>query len=258
MTAQAPDQIENHAANVDFGELALYGIIRGDVTTNHGWGDRYTFETNPTFPDDNKTCSALWRGYIAEFTLAANGTITLDAYRFPFAPNKPRQTVNEQLNGDFWLVMKSTFEGNRVYIPFRSGVVNSSQAEWVVEGGGSLDAIKHPKREKRFEPKNIPIDKPVFIGIVDRVKFDELLDDYPWITLDREIPRIHYWCEMRIDRDGQTLADTKICGSSGGGSGPWMLRPPIEPMVEIGDHVFAVSRLPTNDEIEQQIANEAT
>ncbi len=258
MTVQAPDLIENHSANVDFGELALYGIMKGDVTANHGWGDRYTFENAPAFPDDNKTCSALWRGYIAEFTLSADGTITLDAYCFPFAPNKPRQTVNERLSGDFWLIMKSTFEGNRVYIPFRSGVVNSNEAEWVIEGDESLDTLKHPKREKRFEPKNIPIDPPVFIGIIDRVRFDEDLANYPWITLDRDIPRIHYWCEVRIHRDGQTIADTKICGSSGGGSGPWMLRPPIEPKVEVGDHVFAVSRLPTNDEIEHQMANEAT
>lgn len=258
MTAQAPDHLLNRVANVDFGELALYGVIRGDVTANHGWGERYVFETEPSLPYKNKMCPALWRGYIAEFTIAIDGAITLDAYLFPFAPNKPRQRVHERLFGDFWLVMKSTFEGNRVYVPFRAGVVNENEDEWVIEGNDSLDALKRPKREQRFEPKNVPIDNPVFVGIVKRVTFDELLEGFPKITLDRDLPRIHYWCEMQIHRDGRVIADTKICGSSGGASGPWMLRPPFEPMIDIGDHVFAVSRLPNDCEIKEQMTKEAT
>ncbi len=216
MTAQAPDQLVNRYANVDFGELNLYGVIRGDVTANHGWGERYAFETEPSFPDENKTCSALWRGYIAEFTLTDDGAVTLDAYHFPFAPNKPRQAVNERLFGDFWLVMKSTFEGNRVYIPFRNGIVHEDENEWVIEGDDSLDELKHPKREKSFEPKNVPIDNPVFVGVVERVTFDELLEGYPNDYARSRPSAYHYWCEMRIHRDGRIIADTKICGSSGG------------------------------------------
>lgn len=253
MTVQAPDHLDNQCAAVDFGDLALHAIITGDVAANHGWGDRYAYQVQPRFPDDNRRCSALWRGYIAEFTLAADGSLTLDAYRFPFASNKPRQIVSERLTGDFWLAMKSSFEGNWVYVPFRSGVVVIDENDWVIEGDQSLEILKHPEREEHFEPRNIAIGEPAFVGIVTRVTFDEVFDDYPWVVLDRDIPPAHYWREVQIRRDDRTIAETQICGSSGGGAGPWMLRPPIEPMVQNGDHVFAVTRLPTDDEIKQQI-----
>src|SRR5208337_4470784 len=96
----------------------------------------------------------------------------------------------------------------------------------------SLESLKHPARLKRFKPKNIPIDEPVFVGAISRVKVDKELEDHPWVVIDREIPRIHYWCEVQIRRDNITIVETTICGSSGGGAGPWMLRPPIRPMVQ--------------------------
>lgn len=257
MTAQASDLLDNRYAGVDLGELALYEVVTGDIHTNHGWGNPYPYQNQPSIPKDNKVCSALWRGFVAEFTLASDGSLTLDAYRFPLAPNKPRQVVNERLFGDFWLVMKSDFAGNRVYVPFRAGIV-VAEHDWAIEGSDSLESLKHPRRPKRFEPKNILIEEPVFIGIVSLVRFDELLEDHPWIVIDREIPRARYWCEVQIRRDNAPIAETKICGSSGGGAGPWMLRPPIEPMVQIGDHVFALARLPTDDEIKHQMASNAT
>lgn len=152
--------------------------------------------------------------------------------------------------------MKSNFEGNRVYVPFRAGIISADENKWVIEGNDSLESLKHPKRPKRFEPKNIPIGEPVFIGTISRVKFDEVLEGHPWVVFDREIPQIHYWCEIQIRRDNTPIAETKICGSSGGGA--WMLRPPIEPMVQIGDHAFALARLPSDDEVKQQMADEAT
>ena len=206
----------------------ITGVITGDINANYGWGNRYPFKTQPLIPDDNKVCSALWRGYIAEFTLTPEGPLTLDAYYFPFRTTKPRQLVNERLSGDFWLLMKSAFAGNRVYVPFRTGIIVINENNWAIEGNDSLESLKHPEPE-RFEPKNIPIEEPVFIGIVIRVKFDELLEGYPCVVFDREIPRTHDYCEVQIRRNNAPIAETKICGNSGGGAGPWLLRPPIAP-----------------------------
>jgi hypothetical protein len=258
MTSQASDLLDNRHAAVDFGELALYRVVIGDIHANQGWGDPYPFQNQPAVPKDSTVCSALWRGHVAEFTLASDGSLTLDAYRYPLAPNKPREAVNEHLSGDFWLVMKSSFAGNRVYVPFVAGIIVADEKNWVIEGSEPLESRKHPKRPRRFEPKNVPIGEPVFIGTVSRVRIDEVLEGHPWVVFDREIPRLHYWCEVQIRRDNAPIAETKICGSSGGGAGPWMLRPPIEPMVQVGDRVFAVARLPTDDEIKRQTANEAT
>lgn len=256
MTAQASDQLDNRHGTVDFGELAPFGFVSGEIDANHGWGKPYPFQNQPSIPKDNKVCSALWRGYVAEFTLDSGGSLTLDAYCFPSAPKKPRQAVNERLTGDFWLVMKSNFEGNRVYVPFRAGIIVADENSWLIEGDESLESLKHPKRPKRFEPKNIPVGEPVFIGTVSRVTFNEVLEDHPWVLFDREIPRIHYWCEVQIRRNNTPIAETEICGSSGGTAGPWMFRPPIEPMVQVGDHVYALARLATDDEIKQQMASD--
>ncbi len=153
--------------------------------------------------------------------------------------------------------MKSTFEGNRVYIPFRNGIVHEDENEWVIEGDDSLDELKHPKREKSFEPKNVPFDNPVFVGVVERVTFDELLEGYPNDYARSRPSAYHYWCEMRIHRVGRIIADTKICGSSGGGLGPWMLRPPVGSMIDIGDHVFCRVTTPNDREIREQKTKEA-
>jgi hypothetical protein len=258
MTAQAADALDNRHAAVDFGELRLYGVITGAIPARYGQGTPYPFQTQPSFPKDNQVCSALWRGYIAEFLLAQEGVLTLEAYCFPFAPRKPRQAVGERLTGEFWLGMKSKFAGNRVYVPFRVGIIVAEESKWVIEGDESLESLKRPIRPKRFEPKNIPIGEPLFVGTVIRVKPDEMLKDRWWIVLNRKIPRIHYWCELQIRRDNVPITETKVTGSGGGGAGPWLLQPPIEPVVQIGDQVFALARLPTDDEIKQQMENEAT
>jgi hypothetical protein len=44
MTVQASDLLENQHAAVDFGELAPYGVVTGDIGTNHGWGEPYSFQ----------------------------------------------------------------------------------------------------------------------------------------------------------------------------------------------------------------------
>lgn len=174
MTAQAPDRLESKYEHIDFGELALYAIVQGDVSLNHGWGVRFTFEAKPIFPEDCGISSGLWHGYISEFSIDRNGRLTLDSFLFPTAPGKPRQLVGEKVEGDFWLVMKSDFFGDRVYIPFKDGGVIADESKWIVEGDSTLEGLRRPKRQEPPNPHfKIPLPQPVHIFTVDHVRDDE-------------------------------------------------------------------------------------
>ena len=134
MTAQSPEQLENAHPEIDFGKLYLYRVITGDITANHGWGDPYPFQNQPQLPGDQKPFSALWRGYVGSFHLGADGKLTLKKYTYPNSPTRGKhlqQTVNEELVGDFWLVMKLGFRAPRTYVPFQDGVIVTNRDEWV-------------------------------------------------------------------------------------------------------------------------------
>ncbi len=152
MTAQCPEHLQNHCEAVDFGELALYRVVTGDIESNHGWGTPYPFRNPPSepIPSSAPSClrfdTALHRRYTAEYELANDGTITLVAYRYPLTDGEPRVEVREHLVGDFWLVMKSWFYGERVYVPFRSGSIVTDEKCWIVEGAKSLDTLKYPEQ----------------------------------------------------------------------------------------------------------------
>jgi hypothetical protein len=257
MTAQIPDHLDNDHPTVEFGELSLYGVIVGDITANYGWGSPYPFQNHPTAPGE-EIFSALWRGYIADFRLSPGGTLTLIAFHYPLALGKPTVQVNERLEGNFWLVMKSHFEGNRVYIPFEAGMLVTDEQQWVIENREALEILKHPPPAQRFTPQNIVLDSSIFIGFIQQITTDTFLEEYLWVVFNQDIPRANSWCKVQIIRDEKIIARTAICGSSGGLAGPWMLRPPFDVAPQIGDSVFAVERLPTNAEIEAQIASLAT
>lgn len=83
MTAQLPDELENHCPPLDLDGLELYGVVRGDITTNHGWGEPYAFQRPPGPADPRTTCSALWRGHVATFRVDADARVTLVRYAYP-------------------------------------------------------------------------------------------------------------------------------------------------------------------------------
>jgi hypothetical protein len=101
------------------------------------------FKNHPTAPGE-ETFSALWRGYIADFRLSPEGALTLIAFHYPLALGKPTVQVSERLEGNFWLVMKSHFEGDRVYIPFEAGMLVTDEQQWVIENREALEILKHP------------------------------------------------------------------------------------------------------------------
>src|SRR5262245_5369925 len=88
MTAQAPDRLMNKHPRVKLRGLYLYGVVRGDIRANSGWGQPYEFLKPPQPPKDVPRCSALWRGYTATFRLDSDGELELVSYRYPLSLRK--------------------------------------------------------------------------------------------------------------------------------------------------------------------------
>ena len=132
MTNQRSDDLINEFPEIEFGNLRVFGVATGDITQNHGWGIDYKFKSEPN-PTKGVMCSSLWRGYVSHYKLLSNGTLILEYFEYPLDKNQRPDIVNEELEGDFWVVMKETFRGERTYVPFRSGKVVSNKSEWVNE-----------------------------------------------------------------------------------------------------------------------------
>lgn len=134
MTVQISEEFECKDSNVDFESLRLYAIVTGDIHWNGGWGEEYPFKQPPFPADDRTTNSACWRGYIARFRLHGSGELEFVCYR-TFSESKGIQWrfVGEILTGDFYLLMKPTFNALRVYVPFRNGRIVADKSEWIRE-----------------------------------------------------------------------------------------------------------------------------
>ena len=132
MTTQSPEKLINDCPDIDFGQLKLYGIVTGDVVDPYQNG-KYPLENPPDPPGDQKTFSALWRGYIAHYRLDHDGRLTLESYTYPNSHSlgrKNRTVVNERLLGDFWLVMRRAFKSPSTYVPFRDGLIITDRSQW--------------------------------------------------------------------------------------------------------------------------------
>ena len=141
MTNQLSDALLNECPEIAFGGLFLYGVVTGDITKNHGWGENYEFKSKPNLAK-GILCTALWRGYVSYYKLLDDGTLMLEYFGYPLSENQEPDIANEQLEGDFWLVMKERFRGERTYVPFRSGRIVSDKNEWIDEKSLKNIAIK--------------------------------------------------------------------------------------------------------------------
>ncbi|MBK6460702.1 MAG: hypothetical protein IPF92_06810 [Myxococcales bacterium] len=137
MTAQSPERFSSAHATFQPGAWRVYGLIRGAPTeANHGWGERAedgrrvkVYRADPGAPP--ATTSANWKGYTEVLHLGADGRLTL--VRFDYASRElPSRVVNERITGDFFLVLKATFRGPRLYVRFRDGVLEDAAA-WLHE-----------------------------------------------------------------------------------------------------------------------------
>jgi hypothetical protein len=111
----------------------LYDIIRGDIHSDSP--ERYEFLHKPYFEPSMGRATNLIRGYVAAFRLEPDGGILLEEFRFPNSSFRRwrQQYVGERLSGDFWLVLKPDFYGQRVYVPFRDGRVVEEKRSWVIQ-----------------------------------------------------------------------------------------------------------------------------
>lgn len=131
MTAQVSDQLALEHPGLTLGEWRLYAVISGHPDkSNHGWGEGRPYKSDPGQAPWRTTAN--WKGYIIHFRLKADGRLVLDYFRYD-TPGTPPRVCGEILEGDFYLVLKSTFQGPRLYIPFQNGLINLDQKAWLHE-----------------------------------------------------------------------------------------------------------------------------
>ena len=132
MTTQTSEDLRIDLPGFDPGDWRLFGVIRGEPSEdNHGWGSREPLhQADPGSPETQSTAN--WKGYTEEWRLTDQGRLVLVAFTYD-DPAWPRREVNETISGDFFLVLKSGFEGPRVYVPFRDGILVRDHADWLHE-----------------------------------------------------------------------------------------------------------------------------
>ncbi len=138
MTDQSPERLSSARPDFTLGAWRLYGVMRGQPTEeNHGWGERA--------PDGSRvrvyraapgeapaTTTANWKGYTEVYHLGPDGRLTL--VRFDYASSQlASKLVNEVLEGDFFLVLKASFRGPRLYVRFLDGTLVPDRAQWLHE-----------------------------------------------------------------------------------------------------------------------------
>jgi Bacterial RNA polymerase, alpha chain C terminal domain len=135
VSAQISDVLINEHPRLRLDGLDLYAVIRGDIHLRSGWGDRYEFLHKPDPSLTTGRATNLIRGYVAKFRLEPGGGLVLEEYQFPNGSFRRwgRQPVAERLTGDFWIVLKPTFFGQRVYVPFYDGRIVEEKGAWIIE-----------------------------------------------------------------------------------------------------------------------------
>lgn len=127
MTAQTPDRLVNARPDLDLAGYHLFGVITEDPTSRHG--RPYPFKSQAT-PDARMASTAVARGYISLFRLNSAGRLILKG--FAYLPHKGRapDMLDEELEGDFWLVFRQSFFGDSLHLSFRNGIVVSDRSQW--------------------------------------------------------------------------------------------------------------------------------
>lgn len=126
-----PDKLEIRLHDFDYENPFLYGVIVGDINSNHGWGERYPFRTSAT-PPEGLVSSDLHQGYISCYVLTEQGELLLDRFEYPYQ-DRADDPVNEFLTGNFWMIFRAGYYGDRTYIPFVQGKIVTDQSQWKFE-----------------------------------------------------------------------------------------------------------------------------
>lgn len=127
MTTQIQDRLDFEDGAIDITDFKNYelGAIRtGDIDDPDTWRN-YCYSARPD-PTRVKRCSALWRGYTCTYLLRRDGTLHLKWFGYHVWSMKHARfvQVDEQLVGDFWLVMDNDFDDGQMLIPFTDGHID--------------------------------------------------------------------------------------------------------------------------------------
>jgi hypothetical protein len=135
VTTQTPDRliVEHPALHLE--GFRCYGVIRGDIRANDGWGEPHAPIVAPA--RGGERISANWRGFVTSYRITAAGALEIVSYHYPNGP-RADDAVGEVLTGDFWLVLKQDAYGPRTYVPFRDGRVAADPRDWLVEEPGAF------------------------------------------------------------------------------------------------------------------------
>ena len=138
MTHQFPEKLTSYHPCVDFADLSLYGLFRGTPESR----EPFIYPTPPT-PNPDTACTALHRGYVAEFVLDADGYLTVIALRYLRKPEFDddgnaiadqefwrTESASDRLDGDFWLEFRPDFMADQTFVPFRDGRLVWDRSEW--------------------------------------------------------------------------------------------------------------------------------
>jgi hypothetical protein len=141
VTAQYPDILINEHPRVAFENLSPYLLFRGDVGGNR---ERLVLPVSPDYVPEKRN-SALWRGYIATFRLAADGTLSLISYGYPTPEGATlkQEIANGEINGDFWLELRPFCSGPKTRVPFCAGRIVEDRTQWEIEDQTLRGRVTH-------------------------------------------------------------------------------------------------------------------
>jgi hypothetical protein len=132
LTAQIPEKLVNNAENIDFGEFHIHSICVSKPADFNNWKG-YPFKNKGNM-DKFVASSACWRGYVSVYELAPSGELTLIRFEYPFGREKrEHDKVNELLVGNFWLELRESFFGSKMFIPFKDGKIVDDESEWILQ-----------------------------------------------------------------------------------------------------------------------------
>lgn len=130
MTAQIPEKFTNRVPSVDFSGYELFSICVSDPADYKNYKG-YPFKQKGD-PDKCITCSSCWRGYVSVYELTSAGEIVLIKFEYPYGrtPREP-DDASEVLKGDFWLQFRTEFFGDKLFVPFKNGMLVTDKNEWI-------------------------------------------------------------------------------------------------------------------------------
>lgn len=113
--------------------LELHNVVTGDISLG---GDDYRFEAAPALDGDIRQSSDNWAGYISVYELSAEHRLQLLRYEIQSDPVR-EQSVEERLEGDFWLTMTPPWSPENddlflphTYVPFQGGMMVLDRSQW--------------------------------------------------------------------------------------------------------------------------------